>query len=113
MPVFFRIPLLLSIALAAPLATVAEGQTRQHASETKIFPATDLTAGEVRKVDKSANKITLRHEDIRNLGMPGMTMVFQVPDAALLDRVQVGDKVRFRAEKSGSNLVVTEIIVER
>ncbi|WP_409529400.1 copper-binding protein [Thiobacillus sp.] len=33
--------------------------------------------------------------------MPGMTMVFQVKDSAILEKVKVGDKVKFVAEKSG------------
>jgi Cu(I)/Ag(I) efflux system protein CusF len=38
-----------------------------------------------------------------------MTMVFQVKEPALLDKVKVGDKVKFRAEKAGSGYVVTVI----
>jgi Cu(I)/Ag(I) efflux system protein CusF len=45
--------------------------------------------------------------------MPGMTMVFQVKDAALLDAVKPGDKVRFKAERSGGAIVVTEIAPAR
>jgi Cu/Ag efflux protein CusF len=71
--------------------------------------AADLTDAEVRKVDKSAGKITLKHGEIRNLDMPGMTMVFQVKDAALLDKVKEGDKVRFSAEKTGGAYVVTAL----
>ncbi len=71
--------------------------------------AADLTAGEVRKVDKAAAKITIKHEDIKNLDMPAMTMVFQVKDAALLDKVKPGDTIRFAAEKQGGNYVVTTI----
>ena len=41
--------------------------------------------------------------------MPGMTMVFQVKEPALLDKVKVGDKVKVRAEKAGSGYVVTVI----
>ena len=41
--------------------------------------------------------------------MPGMTMVFQVKDPAMLTTVKTGDKVRFKAEKSGGAMVVTEI----
>jgi Cu/Ag efflux protein CusF len=41
--------------------------------------------------------------------MPSMTMVFQVRDPALLDAVKAGDKVRFRAERSGGAMVVTSI----
>lgn len=69
----------------------------------------DLTAGEVRKVDKAAKKITLKHGPIRNLDMPAMTMAFQVKDPALLERVKAGDKVDFAAEKVGDAFVVTRI----
>ncbi|KQB58500.1 hypothetical protein AE621_15310 [Acidovorax sp. SD340] len=69
------------------------------------------TEGEVRKIDKENQKITLKHGDIKNLDMPGMTMVFKVKDAALLDKVQVGSKVKFKAEKSDGAIVVTSMEV--
>ena len=75
--------------------------------------AADMTEGEVRKIDKPARKITLKHGEIKNLDMPGMTMVFQVEDAALLDKVQAGDKVRFTAAKTGGAFVVTAIEAAR
>ena len=68
-----------------------------------------MTEGEVRKVDKPAGKVTLKHGEIKNLEMPSMTMVFQVKDPGMLDAVKPGDKVKFKAEKSGSSFVVTEI----
>jgi Cu(I)/Ag(I) efflux system periplasmic protein CusF len=73
----------------------------------------EMTDGEVRKVDRNNNKVTIKHGEIRNLDMPGMTMVFQVKHPGLLDKVQVGDKVKFRAEKSGSAFVVTDIQPEK
>jgi len=60
-------------------------------------------------VDKDAKKITLKHQDIKNLEMPAMTMVFVVKDASMLDRVKQGDKVRFTAEKVGGALTITSI----
>lgn len=74
-----------------------------------IVAAPDMTEGVVRKVDNDNHKITLKHGDIRNLDMPGMTMVFQVKDPAMLDRVKVGDKVKFAAEKINGAIVVTEL----
>ncbi|WP_294770534.1 copper-binding protein [uncultured Rhodoferax sp.] len=71
--------------------------------------ASELSSGEVRKVDKTANKITLKHGEIKNLEMPPMTMVFQVRDPALLDKAKVGDKVRFAAEQKEGALVVTAL----
>ncbi|MFO1336166.1 MAG: copper-binding protein [Piscinibacter sp.] len=71
--------------------------------------ADDLTDGEVRKVDKAAGKLTLKHGEIRNLEMPPMTMIFVVKDKALLDRVKAGDKVRFKAVSEGGRIVITEL----
>jgi Cu/Ag efflux protein CusF len=75
------------------------------------FAQTPLAEAEVRKVDKSAGKITLKHGEIKNLDMPPMTMVFGVRDKALLDTAKAGDKVRFSAEKEGGQYVVTAIEV--
>jgi Cu/Ag efflux protein CusF len=71
--------------------------------------AADLTEGEVRKIDKDAKKITLKHAEIKSLDMPAMTMVFQVKDPALLDAVKPGDKVKFVVEMVGTAMVITEI----
>ena len=71
--------------------------------------AAELSDGEIRRIDKSTGKLTLKHGEIKNLDMPPMTMVFQVKDATWLDTVKVGDKVRFRAEASGSAYVVTAL----
>ena len=70
---------------------------------------TDLSEGEIRKVDKAAAKLTIKHGELKNLDMPPMTMVFQVKDKAWLDKLKPGDAVSFRAEKDGSNYVVTVI----
>ena len=102
-----------ALALASVLST-AGAYAADAASAPKMdgmaMPATaGMTAGEVRKVDLEAKKITLKHEEIKNLGMPGMTMVFQVKDPAMLDKVKVGDKVQFTAEKMNGALTVTNL----
>jgi len=58
-----------------------------------------MTTGVVKKVDKGAGKVTIRHGPIENLGMPQMTMIFRVKDPAMLDRLKEGDKILFVAEK--------------
>lgn len=68
-----------------------------------------LSEGEVRKVDVARGKITLRHGPLANLDMPAMTMVFRAADPELLDGLQVGDKVRFTAERKNGSFVVTAI----
>ncbi len=79
------------------------------AAPAAAAPAADMAEGEVRRVDKAGRKITLRHGEIKSLDMPPMTMVFQVSDPALLDKVSAGDKVRFRADQSGGNYRVTDL----
>jgi Cu(I)/Ag(I) efflux system protein CusF len=75
--------------------------------------ATDLpkAEAEVRRVDTAANKISLKHGEIKNLDMPPMSMVFQVSDPALLTRVKAGDKVRFTADKVNGAYTVLSIEV--
>lgn len=67
----------------------------------------EMSDGEVRKIDKDTQKITLRHGEIKSMDMPGMTMVFRVADAAMLDAVKVGDKVKFNVEKRNGAMVIT------
>jgi Cu(I)/Ag(I) efflux system periplasmic protein CusF len=69
----------------------------------------EMTEGEVRRIDKEQGKMSIRHGPLINLDMPAMTMVFVVADRAMLDQVKVGDKVRFHAEKIGSQYTVTKI----
>ena len=83
------------------------------ASAPGTLRAADLTDGEVRKVDKDSKKITIKHGEIRNLDMPGMTMLFQVRDPAFLDAVKPGDKVKFAAERVNGAIVITQIQVVR
>jgi Cu/Ag efflux protein CusF len=71
--------------------------------------AAELADGEVRKIDRDAKKITLKHGEIKSIDMPPMTMVFQVRNPALLDAVKPGDKVKFAVEMDGTAMVVTEI----
>ena len=106
----------LSLIAASGLFTLAHAQTAMPgmpampaASAAMPMSAGAMTDGEVRKVDKENKKITLKHGEIVNLQMPGMTMVFQVKDPAMLDMVKPGDKVMFKAEKANGALVVTEI----
>ncbi len=111
--------LLLSILLASGAAWAADTPQPQavtakpEAAAKASAPDADMAEGEVRKVDKDAKKITLKHGQIRSIDMPAMTMVFQVSDAALLDKVKAGDKVRFKAAKAGAGYAVTQIEVQK
>ena len=69
----------------------------------------EMSDGEVRRIDPGNLKITIRHGEIKNLDMPPMSMVFQVRDAALLEKIKPGDKIRFSAEKADGVFLVTAI----
>ena len=82
------------------------------AAATAGAQPTDMTDAEVRKVDKDAAKVTLKHGEIKNLDMPPMTMVFHVKDKKVLDTLKTGDKVRFKAVNEAGKYTVTEIQVQ-
>lgn len=97
---------LLAMAALLPVSTMAQVAADAAKSSTA---AASMTDGEVRKIDKDTNKITIKHGEIKHLEMPGMTMVFNAKDKALLDKVQVGDKVSFMVVSEGGKMVVTAI----
>ena len=82
------------------------------AAATAGAQSADMTDAEVRKVDKDAAKVTLKHGEIKNLDMPPMTMVFHVKDKKVLDTLKTGDKVRFKAVNEAGKYTVTEIQVQ-
>jgi Cu(I)/Ag(I) efflux system periplasmic protein CusF len=94
--------------ITAVIATLALSLAVSSIAQT---PATskEMTSAEVRKIDKDTGRITLKHDEIKSLDMPSMTMVFVVTDKALLNKVQVGDKIKFNADKQQGKFVVTAI----
>lgn len=96
-------------ALVAVSAS-AFAQTQPAAAQgATAEPAAPMADGKVRKVDKDAGKVTLRHGPIQNLDLPAMTMVFKVSDPKMLDSLKEGDKVRFSADKVSGVITVTRI----
>jgi Cu(I)/Ag(I) efflux system protein CusF len=94
-------------------ATDTTGQhAHDHATATAAAPA-DVTApqteGEIRKVDAAAQKLTVRHGRIENLGMSPMTMVFRVKDPAFLTLVKSGDKVKMSVERIDGALTIVAL----
>jgi len=65
--------------------------------------------GQVLEVDKAAGEITIQHGYIPELSMDPMSMVFDVADPALLDRVKKGDRVRFKAGLVGGRFAIIAI----
>lgn len=101
---------LLAFALSgvSPNAALAQNAaTAATAANTQALPQVDA---EIRKIDTTSGKVTLKHGDIPNLDMPGMTMVFQLRDPAQLTGLKVGDKVRFRADQFRGTYTVVDIV---
>lgn len=102
-------------AWAVALTSAAHAQSTMNHDQmegiktAQVAPASDMTDGEVRKIDMEAGKLTLKHAEIKNLDMPGMTMVFMVKDKTMLDKLKADGKVKFKAINEAGKFTVTEI----
>lgn len=95
--------------LSALIPAMAPAQTSRAGMAMDVAADAAMTDGEIRKIDKDQGKLTVKHGPIRNLDMPGMTMVFGVKDRSLLDHIKIGDKVRFTAIQESGRLLITDI----
>ncbi|HEY8326899.1 MAG TPA: copper-binding protein [Rhodanobacter sp.] len=102
------IPALMALAVLVPPAAQAQARMEPNKMDGMKMgmPATE---GEIRKVDKAAGTLTIKHGEIKNMGMSPMTMAFPVKDKAMLDLVQAGDKVMFKVGSEGGKMVITEL----
>lgn len=114
----------LLLATTVAWATGAAAQTAQTAppmtttapavsASAPAAAATEMAEGEIRRVDLANRKVTLRHGEIKSLGMPRMTMVFQVRDGVAIDELKTGDKVRFTAAQLAGDYTITSLEVVR
>ena len=109
---FRTVSLVLALSAAAALpawASKDHGSHGTHGKPAAQADAGEMTDGEVRRVDKEAGKLTLRHAEIKSLDMPPMTMVFRVKSPALLEGLKEGDKILFTAEKIDGAYTVTSV----
>ncbi|MDN4591775.1 hypothetical protein DBA29_25150 [Xenophilus aerolatus] len=114
----FKNTLAALIATAAFLTASSFAQAQPASSATAPASAsasagTELAEGEIRKIDKDNQKLTIKHGPLKNLDMPSMTMVFQVQEPAMLEKVQVGDKVQFIADKVDGKFTVMRLEASR
>lgn len=91
--------------------SAASADDEHHALTQAQASATDaaMVDGEVKKIDKDAGKLTIKHGPLTNLDMPAMTMVFRVADPTMLEQVKAGDKIRFLAERKNGAITVTKL----
>ncbi|HDR9510222.1 RND transporter MFP subunit [Burkholderia cepacia] len=79
----------------------SDGSAASHAA---------LTDAEVKKVDAATGKVTLKHGALDNVGMPPMTMAFKAKDAAMIEQVHVGDKVKVRIENVNGTMTIVKLV---
>jgi len=101
--------ILLALLLGGTGLPVWAGSQEQAAQDSQAMP---MSEGVIRKVDKAAGKLTIRHGELYKLGMPGMTMSFRVGDPAMLDQVKPGDSVRFVADSVKGALTITHLEIK-
>lgn len=107
--------LILTPVFAAMIATVSAaafaandhaGHAKTHATQGEA--SMQMADGLVKKVDKPTGRITVSHGPLPN-GMPAMTMAFRVKDAAWIDKLKEGDKIRFMAEQINGAMTLVHI----
>ncbi|WP_374640907.1 copper-binding protein [Hydrogenophaga sp.] len=98
-----------ALAFAAVATNPVFAQMNMDHAKMDMAAAPGMTEGEVRKIDRDAGKITIKHGDIKHMDMPPMTMVFVVKDKALLDKAAVGARILFMAANENGQMTVTDI----
>ena len=81
-----------------------QGDAKSMPTQQKADSA--MNEGMVKKVDKSKGTVTLAHGPMN--GMPAMTMVYKVKDAAWLDQLQAGKKIRFATDPADGGMTVSK-----
>lgn len=71
--------------------------------------AQEYTKGQVTKVDTKQKKVTIKHGELKSLGMPAMTMVFVVADDAMLEEVKPGKAIEFTADRVNGRITLTDV----
>ena len=97
------------LVLASALSTGVLAQTTSSGTPSQPASASAMTDAEVRKVDKDAGKITLKHGELKNLEMPAMTMVFKIGDGVDAAKLKEGSDIEFVADRVNGKLTVTEV----
>lgn len=71
--------------------------------------AGSFTKGTVKKIDAKTGKVTIIHDELVDLEMPAMTMVFRLAEEGMLEQLEAGQEIEFVAERIQGKLTVTEL----
>jgi Cu(I)/Ag(I) efflux system protein CusF len=75
------------------------------------FPsfANEWAKGEIRRIDIENKKVTIKHEEIKSLDMPPMSMVFYVENSETIKGIKPGDQIEFIADQKGTKIFLKQI----
>ena len=83
--------------------------TNANSATSSTAADTALTDGVVKKVDRQTGMVTIEHGELKNVGMPAMTMAYKAKDAAMVKQAKEGEKVKFRLENLNGTYTITTL----
>ena len=83
-----------ALLVAAPILAAAQA-------------AVHKATGVITRMEKE--KVTIKHEPVRSMNWPAMTMSFQVKDKAVMEKLKKDQKVEFEFVQQGKDYVVTAV----
>jgi Cu/Ag efflux protein CusF len=78
------------------------------AASLSFAAAETYTKGIIKKLDTKAGKVTIIHEELVDLEMPAMTMVFRA-DEDTMAKMAEGAEIEFLADRVNGKLTVTAL----
>ena len=88
-------------------ANASDGRVAKGEASPAV--AAELIEGEVRRIDKAAGTVTIKHGAMPKFDMPPMTMQYRIKDKAMLNQLKPGDRIRFDANGVGGAFTVTRL----
>lgn len=100
---------MISLLVFSSSSAFAAEEHAGHGAMQAAAPAAnklEMVEGTVKKIDKASGRVTLAHGPM--MDMPAMTMAYRVKDAAWLDQIKEGDKIRFAVEQKGGAMIISQ-----
>lgn len=100
-----------TLLIGVPLTSMASssGSNAEFLANPNDNFELPLVNGEILKVDPASSKITIKHDQIPNIGLPAMTMSFNVSDVEMLNQFKAGDTVKFAIRKLDGALTIMSL----
>ena len=97
----------LALSVVIPVSSFA--QTAMDHSKMGMSHPAAMTDGEIKKLDVTNGKVTIKHGDILHMDMPGMTMVFDLANPEVAVGLKIGDAVRIGVRQNDAGLFVEQL----